>query len=63
MAKDLEKVSLRLFEGDSARLASYYPRMGYQVAIRELVRAHLKKLDAKAAEAGINDALEDLPND
>lgn len=45
---DFEKLpGVRLYSGDRARLESYYPQAGYNKVIRQLVRNHLSKLDAK----------------
>ncbi len=41
------KVSLRLYAGDKERLQTFYPRLGYNAAVRELVRRHIKALEAK----------------
>lgn len=43
----LEKVTLRLFLGDSERMNQYYTQSGYNKAIRTLVHKHLKILDEK----------------
>ena len=39
----LQKVSVRLYEGEKDELADFYPE-GHNWAIRNLVHAHLKKL-------------------
>lgn len=44
---DLQKVTIRLNSGDRDRLHQYYPRLGYNAAIRKLVSAHLRKCDEK----------------
>ena len=46
----LEKATIRLFAGDAKRLADYYPNVGYNVAIRKIVRNHLRALDERASE-------------
>lgn len=45
---ELEKVTIRLNVGDAERLRSYYPRLGYNEAIRRLVSHHLRQLDERA---------------
>ena len=45
---EIEKVTLRLFEGDKERLGEYYTDVGYQKVIRNLVRQHLEMLDRQA---------------
>jgi len=44
------KVSLRLYAGDKERLQAFYPRLGYNAAVRELVRRHVKALEARLEE-------------
>jgi hypothetical protein len=41
----LQKHTLFLYEGDFARLASFFPELGASVAVRRIVRASLKKLE------------------
>ncbi len=50
MQRMMIKVSLRLYAGDKEKLQSFYPRLGYNAAIRELVRRHTRALDAKLEE-------------
>lgn len=38
---------IRLYAGDKERLLAYYPKAGYNKAIRRIVHEHLAKLDAK----------------
>jgi hypothetical protein len=45
--QDLEKVTIRLHEGDKDILEKYYPRSGYNPVIRQLVRRHIKQLEEK----------------
>ena len=47
-SRELEKVTLRLNHGDSERLRTYYPNLGYNEAIRRLVDHHLRQLDERA---------------
>lgn len=44
----LEKVTLRLREGDTEELNKFYPNTGYNKAIRILVARHLRALKEKA---------------
>ena len=44
---DLEKVTVRLSKGSSAKLSELFPKAGYNWAIRSLVDAFLKKVDAQ----------------
>lgn len=41
----LEKISVRLYRGDFARLQAKYPLSGAGAALRELLRNHLNKVD------------------
>lgn len=56
--RELEKRQVRLYAGHSAKLSSYYPKLGYNAVIRELVAQHLKQLDAKLAETGLDTNIE-----
>lgn len=56
--KPTELKTIRLFVGDTARLAAYYPKLGYNAVIRRLVSEHLKKLDAKFHESGVSDSID-----
>ena len=49
----LEKISVRLFKGDMARLQAKYPRSGASAALRQLLRNHLNKVDEKPPELAI----------
>lgn len=40
----LETISIRLYEGDKDVLRQFYPEIGYNAAIRELVHKHVAKL-------------------
>lgn len=46
----LQKVTLNLFEGDFERLQTLYDRLGAGKVVRTLVRSHLRKIDATAAQ-------------
>lgn len=43
----LEVVTVKLFEGDRERLKELYPKVGYNRAIRQLIRKHLDELEAE----------------
>lgn len=45
----LEMVSIRLYEGDRDTLASFYPSVGHNAAIREIVHRHARLLKEKEA--------------
>lgn len=45
--QNLQKVSIRLFRGDKDRLDAYFPQLGYNAAIRLIVRKALRALDEK----------------
>ena len=47
---DLEKVTLRLYDGDFSRVQQYYPVIGANEAIRKIIRSHLKKLDEQMSQ-------------
>lgn len=46
----LKKHTLNLYEGDFDRLIMLYDRLGAGKVVRTLVRAHLRKIDAQAAQ-------------
>ena len=48
--ESLEKVTLRLFTGDIARIKEYYPNLGHNRAIREIISKHLRSLDEKTSQ-------------
>jgi hypothetical protein len=52
--EDLEKVTVRLFKGDMARLAAVYSDLGTNKAVRQLIRAHLNKIDASTKMPGVD---------
>ncbi len=41
----LESTNIRLFAGDMERLCEYYPRVGANKVIRELVHQHLRSIE------------------
>lgn len=45
----LSKVCMNLFEGDFAKLQDLHPDLGAGKVIRLIVRAYLKKIDARLA--------------
>lgn len=57
---DLERVTIRIHSGDREKLAAYYPRLGYNHAIRKLVRVHLKALDEAAMGHGATPSPSDV---
>lgn len=46
----IEKVTIRLYEGDSARLQRLYPKVGASKVIRHLVRHHLRGVDERTEQ-------------
>jgi hypothetical protein len=44
--KQLQKISLRLYQSDVDALKIYYPSAGYNRIIRGLVSRHVRELDA-----------------
>lgn len=46
-AHPLEKVTLNLFKGDFERLREYHTHLGAGKVVRELVRGHIKAMEAK----------------
>ena len=60
MAKSpLQKVTVNLYEGDLERLGDLYPKLDKSVALRELVRSHIERVEA-AVPAPRVEALEDV---
>lgn len=45
----LQKVTLNLYHGEMERLQSIYPRHGGSHVVRELVHAHLRRIDERVA--------------
>jgi len=43
----LEKVTIRVDPEELERLKKYYPRKGYNWAVRRLITEHLRLLDSK----------------
>jgi hypothetical protein len=49
MAKiEQEKITIRLFRGDKDKLSNLFPEVGYNKAIRFLVRNFIKSIEEKA---------------
>ena len=46
----LEKVSIRLFKGDKARLDDLFPQAGHNRVIRELVRRTIRQIEERASQ-------------
>lgn len=42
----LQKHTLSFYQGDFEKLGAFYPDLGPSVAVRRIIRAHLKKLEA-----------------
>ncbi len=49
--EDLEKVTIRLHRGDTKVLEQFYPNVGYNAAIRKLVRKHCRALQEQSSQA------------
>lgn len=47
----LQKHTLFLYEGDFAKLGSFFPELGPSVAVRRIVREQLKRLEAQVSPA------------
>jgi hypothetical protein len=47
---ELEKVTVRLFEGDFGRLQDYYPVSGANDALRKILHGHLRRLDERLSQ-------------
>jgi hypothetical protein len=45
--EDLEKVTIRLRRGDADKLKQFYPKLGYNEAIRRIVGYHVKQLEER----------------
>lgn len=51
-SEPLKKITMNIFAHDQERMVEVYGALGYTVAIRNLVRAHLSRIDRKIAEGG-----------
>ncbi len=58
----LEKISVRLFEGDFKRLQRKYPMAGAGAALRVLLRNHLNRVDeTPQLEISLENLQADIP--
>lgn len=57
-AEKLQKVTLKLFDGEFEKLRQHYPEVGASLVVRKLVRNHLRKLEALGSNAEIEVELE-----
>lgn len=62
-SEPLTKCTLNLFSRDVERMQAMYPGVGYSVAVRQLVRAHVMKVDAQLAARMDESLLEELEVD
>lgn len=42
----LQKHTLSFYQGDFEKVGAFYPDIGPSVAVRRIIRAHLKKLES-----------------
>ena len=59
----LEKISIRLYEGDKDAINALYPVQGHNAVIRKLVNDHIKQVKYvvnEKAKANLDYELEDL---
>lgn len=47
----LVMISLRVYQSDVKRLKKYFPDLGYNMAVREIIKRHLDFLDKKSQSA------------
>jgi len=61
--EDLVKVTIRLYDGDKEELDEFYPSLGHNRVIRDLVRKHIRllreRISHRAEPAPIDLSLED----
>lgn len=50
-SRPIQKVSLNLYADDMAKLRALHPRLGSGKVIRELVAAHIKRVEEQAAQS------------
>ena len=62
MNHKLEKLSVRLYAGDFARLGRKYPLARASKALRELLRKHLEKVDIEPQDLDISLELRSAEN-
>lgn len=48
MRMETEKVTVRLYKGDRDKLLMYFPSIGYNRALREIVRSFIRGVEEKA---------------
>lgn len=48
--ENLKKVTIRLHDGDTEILEKFYPSVGYNAAIRKLVRKHCRALEEHSSQ-------------
>ncbi len=58
----LKKHTVNLFEGDLERLEDLYPNVDKGVALRQILRAHIKQIDARVQRVPL-DLEVDLPEE
>lgn len=59
----LKKVTLNLYERDVERMEALYPKAGYTVAVRELVRTHVMRVDSARAAVLDESLVDDIDLD
>lgn len=60
--QNLIKKTIRLYAGDTEELDGFYPTLGYNAVIRELVRRHLKRLRERTNRRLATIQKEDVPS-
>lgn len=50
-SEPLTKITMNVYERDYERMKALYPKAGATVAIRQLIRSHVMKVEAKTAAA------------
>lgn len=53
---DLEKVTLNIVKGDKETLGTFYAKLGWSVAARELIHKHCNELRKAAEDDGLEDS-------
>jgi len=46
--RETEKITIRAFKGDKEKLASMYPHIGYNKAMRHVIHSFIAGVEAKA---------------
>lgn len=65
-SENLEKVTIRLYDGDFARLKDFYPKANPNLIIRTLVHRHIKTLEERenaSSQVNLPDISIDVPTD